>query len=133
MKHKHNQIRYTKRWFYLILTSVVSFACLYAGGAYAITSGPSIGTIATNVTGSFYGLAKLITAGSYISGMGFTLSSILKFKQHKDNPTQIPIGTPIALLFVGAALIFLPSLFGIASTTIFGGSGSAGGVYGVTS
>jgi hypothetical protein len=33
---------------------------------------------------------------------------------------QIPIGTPIALLFIGAALIFLPSLLKVAGETLFG-------------
>ena len=55
-------------------------------------------------------VAKLITAGSYIAGMGFGVGSIVKFKAHKDNPTQIPVGTPIALLFVAAALLFMPSV-----------------------
>jgi intracellular multiplication protein IcmD len=37
----------------------------------------------------------------------------MKFKQHKDNPTQTPIGTPIALVFIAAALLFLPSILGV--------------------
>jgi hypothetical protein len=37
-----------------------------------------------------------------------------------DNPTQIPIGTPIALIFIAAALIFLPTIFNVAGGTIFG-------------
>src|SRR5690242_14650369 len=115
-----------------------SFSILYLSLstiAYADDSfkGPSIGNIASNVTGSFGDLATLITYGSYVAGCGFALSSILKFKQHKDNPQQIPIGTPIALLFVAAALIFLPTIFGTANETIFGGSGIIGGTTGVTS
>jgi intracellular multiplication protein IcmD len=120
-------------WLYALIAALVSVGALcYAGYAQAIVAGPSIGTIATTIVDSFSGIAKLVTAGSYIAGMGFALSSILKFKQHKDNPTQIPIGTPIALLFIAAALIFLPTIFGAADTTIFGGSGSAGGITGVT-
>jgi intracellular multiplication protein IcmD len=119
-------------WLYAALTVTVSGALFYTGYAGAVTSAPSIGSIATTIVGSFSGIAKLVTAGSYIAGMGFALSSILKFKQHKDNPTQIPIGTPIALLFIAAALIFLPTIFGAANATIFGGSGSAGGISGVT-
>ncbi len=119
-------------WLYAVLALMVSGTVFYAGYAGAVTSAPSIGSIATNITTSFYGIARLVTAGSYIAGMGFALSSILKFKQHKDNPTQIPIGTPIALLFIAAALIFLPTIFGAANSTIFGGSGSAGGISGVT-
>ena len=92
----------------------------------------NLGAIASTVTDSFSGVAKLITAGAYMVGIGFAMAAMLKFKAHKDNPTQIPIGTPIALLFIGAALIFLPNIFGIAGETIFGTTSGAGGVTGVT-
>jgi intracellular multiplication protein IcmD len=96
------------------------------------TPATDLGSVASTLTGSFANLAKLITAGAYMAGIGFAMASMLKFKAHKDNPTQIPIGTPIALLFIGAALIFLPNIFGIAGNTIFGGTSGAGGVTGTT-
>lgn len=96
-------------------------------------AGQTLGQVATQITGSFSELAKLITASSYVAGMGFALSSILKFKQHKDNPQQIPIGTPIALLFIAAGLIFLPTIFHVAGQTVFGTSATSGGVSGVSS
>ncbi len=91
-----------------------------------------LGSVASTLTSSFANLAKLITAGAYMAGLGFAMAAMLKFKAHKDNPTQIPIGTPIALLFIGAALIFLPNIFTIAGNTIFGGTSGAGGVTGTT-
>jgi intracellular multiplication protein IcmD len=63
-------------------------------------------------------------AVSYLLGIGFAGAAIFKFKQHKDNPTQIPIGTPIALLVIGILLIFLPGIIGPIGTTIFGSSGT---------
>ena len=92
----------------------------------------TLGQMALKITESFEGLAKLITAGAYMAGIGFVMASMLKFKAHKDNPTQIPIGTPIALLFVGSALIFLPHIFIIAGYTIFGGTSGAAGISGTT-
>ncbi|WP_415582885.1 type IV secretion protein IcmD [Legionella worsleiensis] len=83
----------------------------------------TIGSMASTITSSFTNLAKLITAGSYLAGLGFSIGAIMKFKQHKDNPTQIPIGTPIALVFIAAALLFLPSILGVTGQTMFGGSG----------
>lgn len=74
------------------------------------TSNTDLGEIAANVTTNMNELASIITAGSYVAGTAFAAASILKFKAHKDNPTQIPIGTPIALLFVGAAATFIPTL-----------------------
>jgi intracellular multiplication protein IcmD len=85
----------------------------------------SLGTMASTITGSFTNITKLITAGSYLAGLGFSIGAIMKFKQHKDNPTQIPIGTPIALVFIAAALLFLPSILGVTGTTMFGSSSAA--------
>lgn len=119
-------------WLPRIINLIILNGLFYCSHLFAAATGPSIGTIATTITGSFEGLAKLITAGAYIAGIGFALSAILKFKQHKDNPQQIPIGTPIALLFIAAGLIFLPTIFGVANQTIFGGSGEMGGISGTT-
>lgn len=68
----------------------------------------SLGEMAEQITSSYSNLTKLITAGSYLAGLGFSIGAIMKFKQHKDNPTQIPIGTPRALEFIAAALLFFP-------------------------
>lgn len=114
------------------LIAVAGFTVLlFANAAYAADQ-LDLGTVAKNVQGTFQSLATLITAGSYISGMGFAIGAILKFKAHKDNPTQIPVGTPIALMFVAAALIFLPSMFEVAGGTLFGDSGTSAGITGVT-
>ncbi|MEN9450208.1 MAG: Dot/Icm secretion system protein IcmD [Pseudomonadota bacterium] len=109
-------------------------AYFYTSAALAdgSTTDPTLGNVASTITGSFKQLAMLITAGAYMAGIGFCMASMLKFKAHKDNPTQIPIGTPIALLFIGAALIFLPNIFKLAGYTIFGSTTGAGGVTGTT-
>ena len=132
MKNKYLATKLVRRfmgWQAKLALFIVPF--LYTALAQADDQ-KNLGAIATTLTGSFAGVAKLITAGAYMAGIGFAMASMLKFKAHKDNPTQIPIGTPIALLFIGAALIFLPNIFGIAGQTIFGGTSGAGGIYGVT-
>lgn len=103
-----------------------SFCVLMLFGDAALAAAETLGDLASNVTASFKSIAKLITAGSYIAGLGFSVGAIMKFKQHKDNPTQIPIGTPIALLFIAAALLFLPSILGVAGQTMFSGGTTAG-------
>jgi intracellular multiplication protein IcmD len=100
----------------------------------AFSSTDDVGSMATQIASNFSGLTKLITGGSYLAGLGFSVASIMKFKQHKDNPTQIPIGTPIALVFIAAALLFLPTILGIAGGTMFGAgegttSGPSGEIY----
>lgn len=80
----------------------------------------TVGGLATNIGKSVSSITTLMTQGAYLAGIGFAIVSILKFKQHKDNPTQIPLGTPISLLGVAAALIFLPSVIDTAGETVFG-------------
>lgn len=107
----------------LMNAMAVCLLTLFIGEASAALSA---GNVASTVYSSFQNIAKLITAGSYLAGLAFAIGAIMKFKQHKDNPTQVPIGTPIALLFIAAALLFLPSLLGVAGQTVFGGGTVAG-------
>lgn len=86
----------------------------------------TIGGMATLITGSFGTLAKLITAVAYILGLGFSLGAVLKFRQHRDNPTQIPIGVPFILLFIASALLFFSQTLQITAITVFGTTASQG-------
>lgn len=116
------------RWYRWIMSLLVIAAVL--GMSELALAADSLSTIATNITSTFKGLAKLITALAYVAGLGFAVGAIFKFKAHKDNPTQIPVGTPIALLFVGAALIFMPNVFTVAGQTVFGNTSAVGGATG---
>ena len=125
---KQGLISINYRWLTLVLGSFGLL--LFASESIAAVT--TIGGMASQVTSSFTNLAKLITAGSYIAGLGFSIGAIMKFKQHKDNPTQIPIGTPIALVFIASALLFLPSILNVAGGTMFAGgevAGPTGAVY----
>lgn len=106
-----------------ILSSVVCFGLLALFSQEVMAAGLTVGGMASSITGSFESVTKLITAGSYLAGLGFAIGAIMKFKQHKDNPTQITIGQPIGLLVVAAALLFLPSILSVAGATMFGSSG----------
>ncbi|MDR3441623.1 MAG: type IV secretion protein IcmD [Legionella sp.] len=105
------------------LSSIVCLSLIALVSQDASAGNMTIGSMASSITDSFTNLTKLITAGSYLAGLGFSIGAIMKFKQHKDNPTQIPIGTPIALVFIAAALLFLPSILGVTGATMFGSSG----------
>ena len=111
--------------FSLILTGVVTTICV--SQVFAAASSQTLGNMASNIIGSLTSVTKLITAGAYIAGMGFAMSAILKFKAHKDNAQQTPIGGPIGLTFVAAALIFLPTILSITGTTMFGSEGQVAG------
>lgn len=118
-------------WFKTLLLVIISGCCFYT--SYALAGTTDVTGLVSNVTQASSTLAKLISSVSYLAGLGFAMGSIMKFKQHKDNPTQIPIGTPIALLIVAASLMFLPSVFRIAGNTVFGSDAQSGGFSGITS
>ena len=113
----------------IFLLLLIIGACFYAGHAFAQDTAGSgtIGGIASQITESFQSIGKLMIAVAYLAGFGFVIAAIFKFKQHKDNPTQIPMGTPIAMLVIGIALIFLPSFIEPAQKTLFGESGGTAG------
>jgi|SaaInlStandDraft_2_1057019.scaffolds.fasta_scaffold124310_2 intracellular multiplication protein IcmD len=76
--------------------------------------------IADNVKDQIGAFANLMITIAYLAGVGFTISAVFKFKQHKDNPTQVPIGTPFSLLGIGVVLMFLPGIFKPAAKSILG-------------
>lgn len=108
-----------KRWKPVVLL-VLAASCFVTGTVFAGDSSQGLGQIAQTVTGSFAQFGQLMIAVSYLAGIGFSIAAIFKFKQHKDNPTQIPLGTPLALLTLGIVLIFLPSFIEPAGKTLFG-------------
>jgi len=115
-----------------IVLGVLALSCFVIGtAAFAAISG--VGSVASQVTTNVASIARLITAASYVAGMAFAVGAIVKFKAHKDNPTQITIGQPIALLLVGAALIFMPTVFKVGGSTLFGASGTVAGTSGIAS
>lgn len=101
--------------------------CCYVTNVLAAND---IAAIANTVTGEFKSIGQLMAATAYLAGFGMTIAAIFKFKQHKDNPQQVPMGTPITMLLVGIVLIFLPNIIQPAGTSIFGAGAAAGGFTG---
>ncbi len=100
----------------------------YADAAQDIT----FGTVAENITDTFSNMGLMLTGLSYVAGLGFAIAAILKFKQHKDNPQQVPVGMPLGLLAVAAGFLFLPTLMGVTGETIFGKQKQTAGPGGTT-
>lgn len=116
----------------LVVSTVCMVAIFSVTPLFAITT--TLGDMASNISGSFTSLASLITGGCYLAGLAFAVTAIMKFKQHKDNPTNITIGTPVSLVFIAAALLFMPSILDVAGNTMFGAgdakvAGPSGAIY----
>lgn len=87
-----------------------------------------IGQLASNVQGSLGAIETMIIAVCYIGGIAFAGAAIMKFKQYKDNPQQMTLGQPIALIFIAAALIWMPQIIKTTGQTVFKTTEGAGGV-----
>ncbi|MCS5708316.1 type IV secretion protein IcmD [Candidatus Berkiella cookevillensis] len=98
----------------------ISLVLMLATGSALAYGGQTLGDVAGNITKSMSGLARLITAISYVAGVGFAMMGMLKLKAHKDQPAQVPLGQPIMLLVIAVGLIFLPNLINTGGSTIWG-------------
>lgn len=97
--------------------------------AYA-ASPPASGTLGWvigNFVNSTQNFANLLAILAYIGGTYLAVNSMLKFKNHVDNPVQTPLGVPLRRILAGGLLLGLPfsteaafgSLFGTAVGTNF--------------
>ena len=102
---------------YVVSSLLLVSTLLLAPAAYANIS---LGDVSNNALGVASGLAHIIDAGMYVLGLGFAVGALLKYKHHRDNPSQIPLSTPCTLAAVAAALIFLPIITAATGDTLFG-------------
>jgi intracellular multiplication protein IcmD len=110
----------------IVGSSLLALVCV--GTAYA--GSENLGSMASTLTSTFGSVGKAVTALSYVAGLGFAIAAILQFKQHKENPSQTPIGKPISQILIAAALLFLPSMFSAVGNTIFKEGGTTAGATG---
>lgn len=116
-----------------LILCVVTLSFVLVGPVALAAAISGIGSVAHQVGTNLGAIAKFLTAASYVAGMAFAIGAIVKFKAHKENPTQIPLSTAIVLLFIAAALIFIPMVFRVGGGTLFGASGFTPGISGVSS
>jgi len=111
---------------------ILGLLLIFGLNAYAnAQSVPTLGDIAQNLTNTFEAITRLITAVAYVSGSGLFLISIFQFRQHKENPTQIPLSKPMMFLALGSALLFFPTIIEITEHSVFGTNAITGGPQGL--
>jgi len=79
----------------------------------------SLGGLAQNILGPFSAMGKIMMAVCIVGGVGFILGSVVQYKAHRENPTQVRISTPLLLLILGIALVSLPFLGKYSSSSLF--------------
>ncbi|MBV6632833.1 MAG: hypothetical protein KI792_07355 [Alphaproteobacteria bacterium] len=84
----------------------------------ALASG-GIAGMGAQLQGQIGSLTDLIGAASFIVGLVFGASGLLKFKQHSENPQGTPLSHAMVRLVVAGALIALPAVLGTSVGTLF--------------
>ena len=85
---------------------------LFAPSGYA----QSLGDVATNILGPLTGASHIVKIICVVAGTGLILGSLMRYKAHRENPIEVRLGTPIAMLIAGLALILI-SLIPMPTTT----------------
>ena len=112
--------RFNRKILNIIALMVFFSHQIYAGDPPKMTNAETIGDVAENLTFQISDMHSLIIVTAYVSGFGFMIASMFKFKQHKDNPQQVPIGGGIALFVVAVLLVFMPALYAPTKESIYG-------------
>ncbi|MEC8460895.1 MAG: type IV secretion protein IcmD [Pseudomonadota bacterium] len=94
------------------------------------TSWATIGDVAATMTRSMGNITLLIGSLSYVVGLGFFIACLFKFKQHRDNPTQVSLGAPFSYLVIAILLVFMPSFILESGGTFFGANLRSSGASG---
>jgi hypothetical protein len=82
------------------------------------------GTVAAIAQANLARLQQLIGSLSYIAGLGFGIASIVKFKQHEDNPTQcglaveVTFPSPLTKLVVRDRELVTPAIDSILNNSL---------------
>jgi len=105
-------------------------ATFFAANAYS--QAKDIGGVASTITSNIQALTNLISAGAYLGGTAMFLIAVFQFRQHKENPTQVPLSKPMMFMAIAGALLFMPSLIAVTGGTIFGGTPAKGNAMGTT-
>lgn len=98
------------------LVLAVAPLLVFAAGAKV----DNLGGVAERISTSLAGVKNLIVVIATIAGLGFGVAAIFKFKQHRDNPQQVPLGQPLSLLAISVMLLWLPFLLQSAGATLTG-------------
>lgn len=123
-----------------LLLLALSLFCPHLVLAQGSGSGGGLTGFEQNIKKAGTSVLDILQVCATVAGVGFILTSLFKFDQHKKNPTQIPMGQPLTLLIIGACLLVLPFIVktltssvdpsnqgGQLSSQLGGGSGSGSG------
>ena len=102
----------------------ISLYLLWAN--FALAQVNNIGDMASELQSQVGDIADLIGAAAFLLGIGIALLGLLKFRQHAVNPNDpsARLSTAFTLVFVGAAMVAIPTTLGVGIGSLFGNGAS---------
>ena len=113
---------------------ILGFSALFfSGPIYANTCSTDdaygLKRVLVNLYCSFDPISIMLGGAGYLGGIAFGAAAALKFKQHRDNPTQVSIGFPLVYLTIAVGLVYMPSLLSEGRNTLFSETGEESSAY----
>jgi hypothetical protein len=87
------------------------YFCRRADFASPAFAGAEIDGIARNMVQSSDQLPALLSGLAYLLALLFTVTGVLKLKEHVSNPQQTPLRSSLIRFLVGGALLALPIVY----------------------
>ncbi len=78
----------------------------FFGGAYA--SDISLGQVSRNVMLPAIMLTQMAYVMCYVIGTALIISSLIRYKEYRNNPVHVRLTQPVLFLIFGIIMIFLP-------------------------
>lgn len=105
-----------------VLSTALCFAFFYATNIYAAEI-PTLDEVIARFSTNIGALMEMVTGLAFVLGMYMVVKGVLELKRFGEARTMMSsehgLKKPLILLFVGAALIFLPSTINTGLTTLW--------------
>lgn len=111
--------RFGVKWASLGLAASV-LACVSAS-ALATT----VGDVATTVNGNLSTVPDVFSGAAYLTGAIVAVKSLMAFRDQAEDGGRTKLSKPIMLLVIATILLGLPGFLSVASTSMFGSSGTS--------
>ena len=105
-----------------LFVSIIGVTLMMVAG---LAMAETIGNVASRLQSSLDSVSSMLGAASYVIGTGMFMVAIFQLKQHKENPTQTPLSKPMMFFVVAASLLYLPTLMGVTSGSLFSSASTA--------
>ena len=120
----NKQMTWSAKFFLPLLGSLGLTRSAYAADFFNVNrNNLNAATFVTNLGKAIPNLMQLVTAGAYVMGMFFVINGLFHLKKYGEQRSQASseahLKGPIIYLFVGAALLYLPSTVRVGMSTFW--------------